>query len=251
MMRWITLLLLGALPASAAQNVATIDGVPIANVATIDGVAKANVGSVLGVDNTSSAYLLQEGFEGDGNPGWTIVSGTPDFDHATAPAPLLGTQSLQLNNSSGTATVQVDFTASADIWVSVAFAVANGVPPGTYTMFEIRDQSGTILAYLSHRATTGDVRCYVGPSTLVGTVTAPMTSNTIHYWKIHLTQVSDGSDVAEFWSDADGTWGAANFSSSAQTVPGGNPGRIYITNGSTNSTYYDGWRVSATDIPNY
>jgi hypothetical protein len=48
--------------------------------------------------STVAGYLVSEDFEGTGAPaGWTVV-GSPNFDYATAPAPLEGTQSVLFNN---------------------------------------------------------------------------------------------------------------------------------------------------------
>ena len=89
------------------------------------------------------SYLLEERFEGTGTPsGWTTSgTGTVNYDYASTPAPLAGSESMQLNRSSGTyQVISPSFTAQDDIWVFFRCSPeGNDSSSGTFTFSQMAD----------------------------------------------------------------------------------------------------------------
>lgn len=128
-------------------------------------------------------YLLEQNFESAGLPsGWTTASGTPNYDYATAPAPLEATQSLfqdatlTVNQRSDSPT----FTASAAAWGYVMYSPSTLPPAGNNTVITFRNGSTDLMNVQIN--SSGQLRANVGTPSSSYTVTGMSAGTVYHIW---------------------------------------------------------------------
>lgn len=103
-----------------------------------------------GSPNECDGKLVCENFEGTGTPsGWT-TSGSTNFDYATSPAPLRGTQSLRLGAGDPDSCKSVTFTAD-QIWIHFILDITTSK---SGDMITIEDSGGATLAGIYPTNTT-------------------------------------------------------------------------------------------------
>lgn len=146
-------------------------------------------------------YLLSEDFESGTNTQWTKASGTANgvFNYATSPAPLVGSYSLFLNETSGSLLVYRNTTNWTAVAATYAYAQVNFGAIGTVTSTDLRK----VLTFRD--AGTSDI-CNAGLSTSGGTVywavqqvsraftsITPVVGTTYHVWLEYVEGAGNGS----------------------------------------------------------
>jgi hypothetical protein len=145
-------------------------------------------------------YLLEEGFEGTGYDeilagSWTESSGTPDEDYATSPAPLVGSQSLELND--GGTNERADspsFTDTADVWF-FCYIHFNSLPAGTESIISIRN--GTTEMLSAQVTSSGTWRLSMTGGNSAAT-TAAMSAGTTYKVRIRYTAGGGATGFGSF-----------------------------------------------------
>jgi hypothetical protein len=106
----------------------------------------------------SSAYLIDEDFEGTGAPSvWTTIGGLPDWDHTDTP--LEGSQSCWTNSIN--AYINYDFGANYDT-LSIYFIVSITNAPASSIHCVAFQNDGTNLSSFYLLTTSGSIRVYNG-----------------------------------------------------------------------------------------
>lgn len=163
-----------------------------------------------------ATYLLTENFEGTGydetiTGSWTESSGTPDEDYATSPAPLAGSQSLELNDAGANERIDSPtYAATADIWLYFLVHF-NSLPAATETVASFRNSTTEMCSMQITSA--GLLRVAMTGGNSVTTVSAMSAGTTYHVW-IHYTA---GSGANAFGSVAFSTDGTKPTSGNAYT----------------------------------
>lgn len=116
-------------------------------------------GGLIGAAGASSAvtYVYEQDFDGAGTPsGWTSAGtvGAVDYDYATSPAPLFGTQSMSLYipSTGYRNAIYASFADQSGVYVAFMFRNET-LSVGGNKFFELRDSSNAILVQL--RVTSG------------------------------------------------------------------------------------------------
>lgn len=94
-------------------------------------------------------YVIQENCDGTGTPaGWTndgTQVTTTSWDYATSPAPLEGTQSLQIVQPANSGYTYYDITALSELWVYMLVNVSSHSGTNA-SFFQFLDVGGTVQA---------------------------------------------------------------------------------------------------------
>jgi hypothetical protein len=126
-------------------------------------------------------YLVKQDFEGagyDNSETWTESgAGTIDEDYATSPAPLVGSQSLQL---SGAAVINTYTTFAGQSTVDVYFKL-HRVSGSNHRGMSLRNSSGTAVFYLIIES-GGALTARAGTAGGVSTVSTTSTGTTYDVW---------------------------------------------------------------------
>ncbi len=197
------------------------------------------------IDNQSEAtsaitYLLEQDFETGAIPsGWATVSGSPNYNYATSPAPLVGTYSLGID---GTDSTRGPFASQSDVWVyQIVNWSSNANAPFVLTLQNassspvVRVRIGTNKWRLSHGTTISDD---------TGTATA---GTTYHLW-LHYVAGSGANGVAELYVSTNST----KPGSPTVSIPNGqattSADRWFSDFAASTVIVYDKVRVAATEI---
>ena len=117
---------------------------------TIGGGGVSDAYSVTTAASESATYLIDEDFEWTGTPsGWTVVSGSPNFDYTTNA--LEGSQSISFGDANAEASVS--FASQSVIYGTFLFNIESGSAVEVPT-FRIKSES-TVLAYINIRNSSG------------------------------------------------------------------------------------------------
>jgi len=138
--------------------------------------AKASVGG--------ATYLINQNFEGagyDNGETWTETgTGTLDEDYATAPAPLVGSQSFRIAKTGQTGrVVSVLPSDQSTCWGYFQINFTSSPANGTI-WFSVLDVSATIV--LSIEINTGSIIRVRSGSANASTVSTVTTATTYHFW---------------------------------------------------------------------
>jgi hypothetical protein len=148
-----------------------------------------------GVVTTSAAYLINQNFEGTGYDNSESWSGSWDADYATAPAPLVGSQSAHATTA--IAMTSPSFTASGDVWVY--FQLYFNARIDNTSIFDFRNATPASVASISTRP--GSLaRCSngtVNSSDSVGTFT---TGTKYHCWGHYVKGTGANGFMSFGWS---------------------------------------------------
>lgn len=137
------------------------------------------------------SYLLSEDFEGTGIPaGWTTIAGSPNYDYATSPAPLAGSQSLGIPSGAST---EAAFTASGDLWVYCKFSV--DVISGSPDLFVIKDASDANVCRV-RIISTGVIRVYNGAAVQSDSSAGAYTAGDVRHVWVHYVKGTGATDGA-------------------------------------------------------
>lgn len=200
----------------------------------------------------SPSYLLQERFEGatlcySGHAstceqGWTYMQ-TATADYATSPAPLQGSYSLLLNDSSDQAIVT--FTGQAEVYGASIVRLSAFNATDTYILV-LRDSSNNDLCTVRTYSTdTVLIRSTGG--TQQSTTGLSFNSSTTYYFKIYAKAGSGSNAECRGWWSTDGTsWTAGTASTNGTWTA--NIARIVPQSTGTVLKIYDDIRVSTSDI---
>lgn len=179
--------------------------------------SRNNVSASGGPDACSTC--TNETFEGAGYvlTGWSEAGSIVNEDYATAPAPLVGSQSLLVRNSSGgfdTAYSEKNGDSAVESWFRFAAVITNALPNQLY-IAAIADSGGTAQAYIM--VTNSTVRVFCGTATAATSGT--ISFGTLTYFWFHYAKGSGANAVADIGFSTSKTrpTGGANF---AQTTTG-------------------------------
>lgn len=172
-------------------------------------------------------------FEEAGTPtGWTVSVGTPDFDYATAPAPLAGSQSLIMDGSTGTKQVYVDLGGAFDETFAAFILRRQGAAPAGQGYFCIFNSGTTLLAYVSLNATTAAVRAGHGATDVISS--RIISVDTTYYFWVRYKKATAGDGILEVYVSTDG---------SKPTTP-----IINITNGANTSSTNRSYKTASSSF---
>jgi hypothetical protein len=168
------------------------------------------------VSGGGQTFLISENFESGAAPaGWTSTSsGTaPDYNYATAPAPLEGTKSVRAATATGLIRIQPPaFTATGDIWTYFLFS---------YNTFSATDgifllQSSGLTTQLKMGLNGG--QWYLREGALEVQSTAVTANTKYHVW-IHYTKGTGANGVYQLYASTTGVRGTAilNYSNGTAT----------------------------------
>lgn len=129
------------------------------------------------VEEEAPSYLVSEDFEGSGTADGWVNNNTPDWDYTTAPAPLVGSESLGTDNSQDWSTKT--FSADNEVW---AFCYWNASSFANAPYFlDLLNSGGTTVAKV-RILSTGAVRVYNGTSNAETSAGAVATNTTYCMW---------------------------------------------------------------------
>lgn len=166
-------------------------------------------GSVSGriASGEAPAYLYEQDFDGAGAPsGWSVAGtvGAVDYDYATSPAPLFGTQSMSIYipSSGYRNATYASFTAQSDVYVS--FAVRNEILliDGT-PFFALRNSSDT--AVLRLRVQSGNLTLRDATDTATVTLSAFALATT-RILMVRYQKGTGANSVLTVWERLTGSW---------------------------------------------
>lgn len=155
------------------------------------------------VGSGGPSYLISQGFEGtgyDNSESWTETT-NPDEDYATAPAPLVGSQSLYFSNTLQRAT-SPSFTAQDEIWI---YWQAHYLQLPTTTLLTIIGPSVGL-----DRTAGGGLR--IGGTVNSPTSTDTLATGSLYHFLIHYRRDLDGGGGSAFYSVEFNTSGTFNGS---------------------------------------
>lgn len=182
-------LLLLVLSASAQTK---FNGVSLTTGVKVNGVT--NPTSISGASASyggGGSYLVDEDFEGTGAPASVVASnGTPDYDYATAPAPLSGSKSFSCNSAFEHAEFSLSGTYT-DIWFYVLVNASNGVDSNNPGQIQLLDGSNNIQASV-HFDTD---RVYAAHGTDAASDLGASTTNTTAVWGHYVAETTPGSSA--------------------------------------------------------
>jgi len=170
-----------------------------------------------------ATYLIKQDFEGtgyDNSESWTETT-NPDEDYATAPAPLVGSQSIYFNGTGQRATSPT-FTGQLEVWAYFQIRIVNlGTTGGTlFTLLPLG-----IAVDLNNSAGSGSPR--IGGSVNSARTTDAMTTGTTYHVLIHYIADQDGGAASAF--------GSVEFNTSATFTGSGNKFTSFTTGTETGS----------------
>jgi hypothetical protein len=144
-------------------------------------------------------YLIEENFEGAGAPtGWDDGAGTPNYDYATSPAPLEGSQSLLLHTA--TMFVTNGFAAKNDAWCYAKIYTTNSAALSLYFGFY---SDGNLAAAVRMNAPfTG--RIYAGTANTSIASPNGLNTNTVYHVWIHGIAGTGADSQAHLYFSTDG-----------------------------------------------
>lgn len=220
----------------APTAISTIAGKAISAIATVDGVTVA----------AAPSYLIQEGAEGSGTPsGWSdIAGGTVDWDYATSPAPIEGTQSLRVastpdGNPHGSCK---SFTATDPVYGFFEFIVDNRTSEGS--IFLLRDGSDNQIFELYTAATT----YYLSMWDSAGrTTTTEIVQDTKYYLWWDYAKGTGANGVLHIYLSTTTTKPAATITVTDSAITATAAKACYISKWSVENLF-DNMVVSASDI---
>jgi hypothetical protein len=141
--------------------------------------------------------LLEEQFEAPGASGWTSVVNASAIawvsNYTTAPAPLLGSYSCRIQNTTGSTNAYKNFAASGTVYCRFRINHQR-VSGGNSTLITFNTATGTQLAVFQLASGNSRTRVNVsGGSTVVGTVTP--TQNLTYYGWFEYGKATSGANA--------------------------------------------------------
>lgn len=147
-----------------------------------------------------SGNLIEENFDGTGTPsGWTDAN-SPNWDYATSPAPLAGTQSWR-----GTAsTITSIYNLGADyddLHVYFVAHMVNATTESGFSVFRLLNSSDGVVAYMVVR---GDPATRFANGTIESGNETSIQNQTRHIW-IRYQKGTGSNGVTTWWISATAT----------------------------------------------
>ena len=129
--------------------------------------------------SAGSVVLLSENFEGPGATGWTSTIPWND-QFSTAPAPLDGDYSGNINGTTTAIHAYKNFTPSPNVYCRFDFNISRNTAGGA--LATIRDASGNVLATFGTTITASIARASPAGGSTINATTAPTFNSTIYGW---------------------------------------------------------------------
>lgn len=199
-----------------------------------------------GVINARS-WIVNEDCEGTGTPsGWTVTSGTPNWDYSAAP--LADAQSLYLSSAAAANRNRVDFTDQTEAWIYFLLRFTNGSGPaaGSVNMGGTSENGGVLAQNFVLGSNLRFTFAVASPATAI------IVNTTYHVW-LHYKQGSGANAVADIGFSTTGVRPTSGGTFAQVTNGGGTNlcGRLFI--GPTTTALgvdmiLDNIRVSSTQI---
>lgn len=175
-------------------------------------------------------YQLEENFESTPT-GWTTVVGTPNYEWATAPAPLEGTKSLRLL-STGQIYKAIPSATVVEAFTKFSYESAAGA---LSTIMSVRDSVGSMVAAFRVNGATGQVTIYTaaGDSSPCADVMVPNTEYDV--W----LRWSSGALSSVAFIEAGGTRPTSGSKFQSKTGGSATGARIYLYGGVSSPSVFD------------
>lgn len=187
---------------------------------------------------------ISEDFEGTGTPaGWTVASGSPNFDQSTAGLSLAGSECLYIAGNSGALGAYVAFTPSDSCFVYFVMRFENN-PTSFRRWCSVKSSTGT--STLLDGTTGTDFGGWIGIDG-AGDGTAVAVDTTVHVWVEYIKGTGSNAIKRLYIS----TTGTKPGSPSEQVTNGtetGQAARFYFETWASGggNAYYDTFRLSRT-----
>lgn len=210
------------------------------------GVTKVGGSGVTKVSAAASQYLIEDNLEyldaSAATTGGWVQAGTPTWAYATAPAPLQGSYSLQINASADAATHS--FTAQSDVWAYYLFSTSNAANTSMRVYF--LDAADAAQAEASANSATYWRANSGGGTNANSTVGDVVTDTKYHIW-LHYVKGTGANAILEIYASTDGIKGTvkANRTSGTST---GDAAKIRLNLSTSTLCIFDRVIVSSTEI---
>ena len=211
-----------------------------------------------------SSYLFSETFDGSTlcatsytsncDNSWTVIGGSPVFNYATSPAPLVGSYSLGLAGATQAVYAPITgHTGTATLYAAFIFSPSGTGASHTHT-FRLMTSAGAALGQVNlvWSTSTYNIRIYYSAETGNQSFTAAMANGEKWYIKAQYTPGTGANGNWQLFAVKDSSgfpgWGAAKASFTTATDTA-DVGRIQVgPTASSSIGSYDGIRVSLSDI---
>lgn len=181
-----------------------------------------NNGTLAGGGGGATADLVSEDFEGTGTPsGWTVQTGSPDFDCTSAPCPLVGSQSLSMGTANMVA-YKGSLGNKSEVWFYFQFRFVSSVQNSTI-LFALRDNGDNPILQID--LTINFLRVNSGGAN-ASCVDGLSADTTYHCWGHYLKGAGANDDTAEIKFNTTDTRPADGSNKHAKTTGGTTDGTI-------------------------
>lgn len=203
----------------------------------------------------SPTYLIQEGFENTGSPGyddgtWTEAGGSPPNENYTGANLLDGSESLNCVTTSASASTYRAYTlAQADQYFFFKVRYVSG--SGEFIIAQVLDSSGNSLGFIK-KENDDTYSCQANGDGTDRTTVSTFTDGTPLYVWVQFTQGSGANATLKIWCSttgtkpADGSNGTATSSTGTTTAQGAR-WRFGWTAGVTADFVFDSFKMD--DVP--
>lgn len=208
----------------------------------------ATIASHAVTNNSSGGLLIDEDFEGAGTPaGFTIDSGSPDFDNTSSP--IAGSQDL-LFQSGATSEVTIDFADSDELWITFR-RKSSSFDQGTF-FYAIKADFSQVVA-LRRSTVDADKLILFQNAAQVGSASVDSLPLSDTYYFFHVKKGTGANAEYEASFSTDGTRptsGNAYIAHTSGTFTGQFE-KLYIIHRDTEvwTDQYDNLKVSSTGWP--
>lgn len=189
------------------------------------------------------SYLISEDCEGTGTPaGWNNGASTVNWDYATSPAPLVGSQSVLV----GIVETFANFTAQSDVWAY--FQMNLSAISGSQFIFSFRTSADVKVCSL-RVLSDGTFRIYDTSQTVTASTSAGFisTSTTYHVW-VHRTKGSGANELVEAYVATTATKPGSPTVTLNTGTGTADAARVAVEGWNDGNYIYDKIRVAASSI---
>lgn len=207
-------------------------------------------GGLIGAAGGYVSYLYEQDFDGAGTPsGWSTAGtvGAVDYDYATSPAPLFGTQSMSIYipSSGYRNATYASFTAQSDVYVSFAVRQETLLIDST-AFFAIRNSSDTALARL--RVLSGILTLYdAGTSGAVSLGAFALGETRV--FMVRYQKGTGANSVLTVWERLTGSWSQLGQKTDGTGTTDASRLFFEVNKGAEARLLVDRIRVSSSIIP--
>lgn len=184
-------------------------------------------------------FLVNESFEGTGNPGGWTTSGSPNWDYTTSP--INGAQSFYAATTSDLA--YYAFTAGTNVWVKARFRIDSLAT--SFDFLSLRDSAGSATLAKFNVRTNGSIRAYQGTQFTASASGAILAGTNGWLWMQYIPSTGANGGVNAYIS-TDGTRPGSPTAAVTIGDATATPGQLRLIGG---PVVFDDVQVSETDIP--